>query len=219
MGFELPPGTVVAAQAWSMHRNETIFPFPDTFSPERWLETDQPGSAERLARMQQNMMPFGTGSRVCGGQNLAQIMLKVMVVAMARNFDVVAPAETNEKSMEIKDSFVSAFYISLFITNFYSGYLPLRYGVQTYISPSFPVNGIPSSLLSPFQSAFLFGYFIPLSYLLVDHCVLDRRSCFLSLFAILCVIPFAIPFVIIILWHSVRIRLCYRLFYFVLTND
>ncbi|GAW10238.1 cytochrome p450 [Lentinula edodes] len=86
MGFELPPGTVVATQAWSMHH--------------------QPGSAERLARMQQNMMPFGTGSRVCGGQNLAQIMLKVMVAAMARNFDVVAPAETNEKSMDIKDSFV-----------------------------------------------------------------------------------------------------------------
>ncbi|KAJ3980366.1 cytochrome P450 [Lentinula detonsa] len=106
MGFELPPGTVVATQAWSMHRNANIFPSPDTFSPERWLETDQSGSAERLIRMQQNMMPFGTGSRVCGGQNLAQIMLKIMVAAMARSFDVVAPAETNEKSMEIKDSFV-----------------------------------------------------------------------------------------------------------------
>ncbi|KIK50957.1 hypothetical protein GYMLUDRAFT_234401 [Collybiopsis luxurians FD-317 M1] len=106
MGFELPAGTVVATQAWSMHRNPSIFPSPDTFSPERWLETAQPGCAERLARMQQNMMPFGTGSRVCGGQNLAQIMLKIMVAAMARNFDIAAPAETNDRSMEIKDSFV-----------------------------------------------------------------------------------------------------------------
>ncbi|KAF9062643.1 cytochrome P450 [Rhodocollybia butyracea] len=106
MGFELPPGTVVATQAWSMHRNPAIFPSPDTFSPERWLETDQPGSVEHLARMQQNMMPFGTGSRVCGGQNLAQVMLKVLMAAMVRNFDILAPSETNERSMEIKDSFV-----------------------------------------------------------------------------------------------------------------
>ncbi|KAF9059947.1 cytochrome P450 [Rhodocollybia butyracea] len=61
MGFELPPG---------------------------WLETNQPGSAERLARMQENMMPFGAG------------------LAMLRKFDVFAPSETNEKSMEIKVSFV-----------------------------------------------------------------------------------------------------------------
>jgi len=56
--------------------------------------------------MAQYMMPFGTGTRVCGGQNLAQVMLKIAVAALARNFDVVAPPETNERSMEIKDSFV-----------------------------------------------------------------------------------------------------------------
>ncbi|KIK52693.1 hypothetical protein GYMLUDRAFT_64066 [Collybiopsis luxurians FD-317 M1] len=106
MGFELPANTVVATQAWSMHRNPSIFPSPNTCSPERWLETAQPGCAERLARMQENMMPFGTGSRVCGGQNLAQIVLNIMVAAMARNFDIVASAETNDRSMEIKDSFV-----------------------------------------------------------------------------------------------------------------
>jgi cytochrome P450 len=100
MGFKLPPGTVVVAQAWSMHRNPDIFPSPDTFSPEGWLETNQPGSAERLARMQQNMMPFGTGSRVCGGQNLAQVMLKVLMAAMVRNLDVFAPSEIVSLSLQ-----------------------------------------------------------------------------------------------------------------------
>lgn len=57
--------------------------------------------------MQQHLMPFGTGSRICGGQNLAMMMLRIVVAAVARNFDVVADtAETNERSMEIKDSFV-----------------------------------------------------------------------------------------------------------------
>ncbi|KAK1229348.1 hypothetical protein PQX77_007605 [Marasmius sp. AFHP31] len=106
MGFEVPPGTVVATQAWSMHRNPAIFPSPEAFMPERWLENDAPGCSERLVRMTQYMMPFGTGTRVCGGQNVAQMMMRIVIAAIVRNFDVHAPAETNEQSMEIKDSFV-----------------------------------------------------------------------------------------------------------------
>ncbi|KIM73902.1 hypothetical protein PILCRDRAFT_717573 [Piloderma croceum F 1598] len=104
MGYALPPGTIVATQAWSMHRDPSIFPSPSTFLPDRWLET--PDNIEQLARMHQNLMPFGAGPRVCGGQNLAMIMMRVVVAIIARNFNVVAPVETNDRSMEVKDSFI-----------------------------------------------------------------------------------------------------------------
>ncbi|KAH7921089.1 cytochrome P450 [Leucogyrophana mollusca] len=104
MGYALPPGTIVSTQGWSMHRDASIFPSPDTFLPDRWLETFT--NADQLMKMAQYMIPFGTGSRVCGGQNLAQMMLRFSVAAVARNFNVVAPPETNERSMEIRDSFV-----------------------------------------------------------------------------------------------------------------
>ncbi|KAJ8517764.1 hypothetical protein ONZ45_g5122 [Pleurotus djamor] len=104
LGYALPPGTIVSTQAWSMHRDASVFPSPETFLPERWLESTT--SPEDLALMTQHMMPFGTGSRVCGGQNLAQVIMRVAVAAIARNFDVLAPSETNEKTMEMKDSFV-----------------------------------------------------------------------------------------------------------------
>ncbi|KAJ3570031.1 hypothetical protein NP233_g4668 [Leucocoprinus birnbaumii] len=102
MGYALPPGTVVSTQAWSMHRDSTVFSSPDTFLPERWLEC----SEDELANMNQHMMPFGTGTRVCGGQNLAQVMLRVAIAGVVKSFNIGAPAETNERSMEIKDSFV-----------------------------------------------------------------------------------------------------------------
>ncbi|KAF8801579.1 cytochrome P450 [Phlegmacium glaucopus] len=105
MGYALPPGTVVATQAWSMHREPSVFASPDTFLPERWLESSSTTS-DQLSIMATHMMPFGSGSRVCGGQNLAQVMLKVVVASFARNFDISAPAETNEGSMDIRDSFV-----------------------------------------------------------------------------------------------------------------
>jgi cytochrome P450 len=111
MGYALPPGTIVSTQAWSMHRDTSVFPSPDTFLPERWLESST--NSGDLARMAQHMIPFGVGTRICGGQNLAQMMMKITVAAVVRNFDVTAPPETNERSMEIKDSFVSVMIVSL----------------------------------------------------------------------------------------------------------
>ena len=107
MGYALPPGTIVATQAWSMHRDPSVFPSPDTFLPERWLKSSS--TSDHLSTMATYMMPFGTGSRMCGGQNLAQVMLRIMVASFVRNFDVSAPPETHERSMDVKDSFVRCF--------------------------------------------------------------------------------------------------------------
>ncbi|KZT06455.1 cytochrome P450 [Laetiporus sulphureus 93-53] len=108
MGYALPPGTIVSTQSWSMHRDADVFPSPETFLPERWLPIDGiEGEEERLGRMSQYMMPFGVGTRVCGGQNLAQMMLRIVLAAIASNFDISANAsETNEMTMEMRDAFV-----------------------------------------------------------------------------------------------------------------
>ena len=103
MGYELPAGTIVATQGWSMHRDEMIFPSPDTFLPDRWLDA----TPAELAMMNQSLMPFGIGTRVCGGQNLAQLMMRIAVAGLARNFDISAAPETTAKTMDIRDAFVS----------------------------------------------------------------------------------------------------------------
>ncbi|KZP09980.1 cytochrome P450 [Athelia psychrophila] len=102
MGYALPPGTVVATQAWSMHRDPAVFPSPLTFLPDRWLYATD----DQLAQMQAHFMPFGTGSRICGGHALAMMMMRTTVAAIARNFEIVAAEGTDEKSMEPRDSFV-----------------------------------------------------------------------------------------------------------------
>ncbi len=104
MGYALPPGTLVATQAWSAHRNSAVFPSPESFLPERWLGSGD--IQEQFEAMNRHMMPFGTGSRVCGGQNLAQMVLRIAISAIARNFDVISPPETTETTMEMRDSFV-----------------------------------------------------------------------------------------------------------------
>ncbi|KAH8424752.1 cytochrome P450 [Aspergillus melleus] len=54
-GFNLPGGTIVSTQAYSMHRDENIFPDPLTFYPERW--------ASPTKAMKDASLPFGGGSR------------------------------------------------------------------------------------------------------------------------------------------------------------
>lgn len=44
-----------------MHRNESIFPSPEKFDPERWLDPLTVRTREKY------LVPFGKGSRQCVG--------------------------------------------------------------------------------------------------------------------------------------------------------
>ncbi|RDA93305.1 hypothetical protein CP533_2057 [Ophiocordyceps camponoti-saundersi (nom. inval.)] len=74
-GYNLDAGTVVSAQAYSMHRDPIVYPSPDSFIPERWMEPTK--------AMKDAFMPFGRGPRVCIGQHLARMELRL---ATARFF-------------------------------------------------------------------------------------------------------------------------------------
>ena len=63
----LPGGIRVSAQAYSLHRNETVFPDADAWLPRRWLDADQAKKDE----MMRWFWAFGSGSRMCIGSNFA----------------------------------------------------------------------------------------------------------------------------------------------------
>ncbi|KAK8119093.1 benzoate 4-monooxygenase cytochrome [Apiospora kogelbergensis] len=74
-GHWIPGGTTVSAQAYSMHRDEVVFPNPLRFDPSRW---ERPTQA-----MKDSFVPFGGGSRICMGVHLAKMELRL---AAARFF-------------------------------------------------------------------------------------------------------------------------------------
>ncbi|VDB87917.1 unnamed protein product [Peniophora sp. CBMAI 1063] len=103
LGCVIPPGTTVATQAWSVHRNAAVFPSPETYLPDRWMDADD----VQLAEMNAHMMPFGYGFRICVGQHFAMQTARIAIATFARNFDVTAPlTETNDRTMEPHDAFV-----------------------------------------------------------------------------------------------------------------
>ncbi|KAJ7218138.1 cytochrome P450 [Mycena pura] len=100
MGYKLPPETVIGTQSWSMHRDATVFPEPETFDVLRWL-----GEDKSLEAQTQSLAPFGLGTRVCIGQHLARNAIKTMLAAIIRNFEILSSTGTNERTMEMMELF------------------------------------------------------------------------------------------------------------------
>ena len=64
------PGRVrISAQAYSLHRNPDVFPAPEAWKPERWL--NEKGEVIKDGEMMRWFWAFGSGGRMCVGSNLA----------------------------------------------------------------------------------------------------------------------------------------------------
>jgi len=62
------PGSVrISACAYALHRNADVFPEPESWKPERWLDADQ----KQLVEMRRWSFAFGSGARICLGQHFA----------------------------------------------------------------------------------------------------------------------------------------------------
>lgn len=75
---DLPAGVRVASQAWTLHRNEEVFPSAEQWKPERWLDgkgglltAESEDGGERYREMMRWFWAFGSGGRMCIGSHLA----------------------------------------------------------------------------------------------------------------------------------------------------
>ncbi|OCK72811.1 cytochrome P450, partial [Lepidopterella palustris CBS 459.81] len=70
----------VSMSSWVLHQDETCFPNPTKFEPERWLDSD----SDQLKRMEKAFVPFGKGTRGCVGMPLAYCELYVTLGTLFR---------------------------------------------------------------------------------------------------------------------------------------
>ena len=81
-GYELPAGTRVTPSIYLVHRDPAIYPEPDRFLPERFLERP-PGTY--------TWIPFGGGVRRCLGAAFAQFEMQVVLRELVKRRQI-APA-------------------------------------------------------------------------------------------------------------------------------
>jgi len=81
-GYELPAGTRVTPSIYLIHRDPEIYPEPDRFLPERFLD-NPPGTY--------TWIPFGGGIRRCLGASFAQFEMQVVLRELVSRREI-APA-------------------------------------------------------------------------------------------------------------------------------
>ncbi|XP_050001356.1 cytochrome P450 11B2, mitochondrial isoform X1 [Alexandromys fortis] len=76
--FHVPAGTLVLLYLYSLGRNPSVFPRPERYMPQRWLERKR--SFQHLS--------FGFGVRQCLGKRLAQVEMLLLLHHVLKSFRV-----------------------------------------------------------------------------------------------------------------------------------
>ncbi|RGP79424.1 hypothetical protein FLONG3_2479 [Fusarium longipes] len=71
-GHYLPAGTIVSTQAYTLHRDESIWPDAQRFDGYRFMDKSSVSAAQKAS-----LTPFGAGSRICIGMHLAYMELRL----------------------------------------------------------------------------------------------------------------------------------------------
>ncbi|XP_059456426.1 geraniol 8-hydroxylase-like [Corylus avellana] len=99
-GFTVPKNAQILVNVWAMGRDSSIWPNPDLFVPERFLEKDinfKGGDFE--------LIPFGAGRRICPGLPLANRMVHLMLASLVHYFNWNLADELKAKDLNMSETF------------------------------------------------------------------------------------------------------------------
>lgn len=91
-GQSIPQGTQIFFNHWAFHYDEREWDEPNTFKPERFLDSD----GNYVHGMNISFLPFGAGRRVCVGEAMAKLELFVFISHILYRYEIRA-AEAEAK--------------------------------------------------------------------------------------------------------------------------
>nr|AKJ86992.1 flavonoid 3'-hydroxylase 1 [Camellia sinensis] len=99
-GYDIRKGTRVFINTWSMGRDPTIWDAPEEFCPERFLgkEIDVRGQSFEL-------LPFGSGRRMCPGYSLGLKMIRSSLANMLHGFSWKLPDNLKTEDLGMEEVF------------------------------------------------------------------------------------------------------------------
>ncbi|KAJ6508665.1 cytochrome P450 [Mycena sanguinolenta] len=98
-GYLIPKGTIILPNVWAMVHDEAMYPDPDTFKPERFLNADGTLNSDDL------IIGFGFGRRICAGRHAADATLWAATVSLLATFNIAKAKDAAGKEIEIENVF------------------------------------------------------------------------------------------------------------------
>ncbi|KAI1761930.1 cytochrome P450 [Hypoxylon sp. FL1150] len=97
--WTIPAGTPVGMTLVLMHSDDSIYPDPHRFSPERWMDPD----ARR--KLDKAFAPFSKGTRNCLGMHLAWAEMYILIATLVQRYDFKYQGAVAEDFLCVSDQF------------------------------------------------------------------------------------------------------------------
>ncbi|KZT75151.1 cytochrome P450 [Daedalea quercina L-15889] len=98
--YFIPKGTTVLANIWAIAQDETLYPSPFTFDPERFLGPNPQFDPRKFI--------FGLGRRVCPGQHFAETPISLNVASVLAVFNISKAVDEQGREIEPDVRFTSS---------------------------------------------------------------------------------------------------------------
>ncbi|KAF8884004.1 cytochrome P450 [Infundibulicybe gibba] len=103
-GYRIPAGTICIPNAWAMLHDETIYPDPFSFRPERFMKD---GNINPEVRDPAHAT-FGFGRRICPGRYMAYSAIWIAIASILAVFDIEKITDENGNIIEPSHEYISA---------------------------------------------------------------------------------------------------------------
>ncbi|KAF9043019.1 cytochrome P450 [Panaeolus papilionaceus] len=94
----IPEGTFIFSNIWAILRDERLYPDPNAFNPDRFMESS--GDVEADRKRDPRHYVFGFGRRQCPGMNLVDSSVWILIVSMLATVEVTKPVNEHGEIVE-----------------------------------------------------------------------------------------------------------------------
>ncbi|KAL2462989.1 Cytochrome [Forsythia ovata] len=99
-GYTIPKDAQILVNVWATGRDSSIWLNPDSFEPERFLDLEIDFKGKDF-----ELIPFGSGRRICPGLPLAYRMVHLMVASLIHNFNWKLEQGMKPEEVDINEKF------------------------------------------------------------------------------------------------------------------
>lgn len=85
-GYHIPAGSTIMFNLWKIHHDPRVWPEPEKFQPERFLDSAYGQMDVRGNHFE--LIPFGSGRRICPGINFALQVLHLTLARILHGFEI-----------------------------------------------------------------------------------------------------------------------------------
>ncbi|CAN6313406.1 unnamed protein product [Urochloa humidicola] len=98
--YTVPRGARVLVNVWGIGQDPELWAEPEKFMPERFLEKEVDFRGKDF-----ELLPFGSGRRICPGMPLADRMVHLMLATLLHRFEWRLPADVGNKGVDMSENF------------------------------------------------------------------------------------------------------------------